>query len=95
MNIAQYVKAKSLEEAWELNQKKTAVVFGGGCWLRLSPQRRIQTAIDLSGLGLDTLAETEEAFVLGAMVTLRQIEKRVRPYMPLPKGLLKKRSAIL
>lgn len=74
MNIAQYVKAKSLEETWELNQKKTAVVFGGGCWLRLSPQRRIQTAIDLSGLGLDTMTETDTAIHLGAMVTLRQLE---------------------
>ena len=29
MNIAQYTKAASLEEAWELNQKRSAVVLGG------------------------------------------------------------------
>ena len=32
------------------------------------------TAIDLSGLGLDTIEETEEGFAIGAMVTLRQLE---------------------
>ena len=55
MNIVQYTKAASLEEAWELNQGRGAVVLGGCCWLRLSPQRRIAQAIDLSGLGLDAI----------------------------------------
>lgn len=35
---------------------------------------RIQTAIDLSGLGLDTIEETDEEFRIGCMVTLRQLE---------------------
>lgn len=70
MNIAQYTKAASLEEAWELNQKRSAVVLGGCCWLRLSPQRRIAQAIDLSALGLDQIEEGEDSFRLGAMVTL-------------------------
>lgn len=74
MNIAQYTKAASLEEAWELNQKRSAVVLGGGCWLRLSPQRRIAQAIDLSALGLDQIEEGEDSFRLGAMVTLGQLE---------------------
>ena len=68
MNIAQYTKAASLEEAWELNQKRSAVVLGGCCWLRLSPQRRIAQAIDLSALGLDQIEEGEDSFRLGAMV---------------------------
>lgn len=33
--IREYVKVSSLEEAYELNQKKANVVFGGGVWLRL------------------------------------------------------------
>lgn len=74
MNIAQYTKAASLEEAWELNQKRSAVVLGGCCWLRLSPQRRIAQAIDLSALGLDQIEEGDEAFRIGAMVTLGQLE---------------------
>lgn len=70
MNIVQYTKAATLEEAWELNQVRGAVVLGGCCWLRLSPQRRIAQAIDLSGLGLDTIEESDDSFTIGAMVTL-------------------------
>ena len=70
MNIVQYTKAASLEEAWELNQGRGAVVLGGCCWLRLSPQRRIAQAIDLSGLSLDTIEESDDSFKIGAMVTL-------------------------
>ena len=42
--IREYVKVSSLEEAYELNQKKANVVFGGGVWLRLG-KKNIQTAI--------------------------------------------------
>ena len=75
MNIAQYVKAESLAEAWELNKKKAAVVLGGGCWLRLSPKRPISAAIDLSGLGMDQLEESGTEFRIGCMVTLRELER--------------------
>lgn len=74
MNIVHYIKAKSLEEAWQLNQKRSAVILGGCCWLRMSPRRTLATAIDLTGLGLDEIHETEEAFCIGAMVPLRQLE---------------------
>ena len=37
--------------------------------------RNVQTAIDLSNLGLDEIEETDEEFKIGAMTTLRQIEK--------------------
>lgn len=74
MNITNYVKAKSLAEAFDLNQKKSSVILGGCCWLRLSPRRTIGTAIDLVGLGLDKIEETDEEISLGCMVTLRQIE---------------------
>ncbi|MGI5957989.1 MAG: FAD binding domain-containing protein [Massiliimalia sp.] len=69
----QYVKAASLEEAYELNQKKNNVILGGGCWLKMN-RKNYHTVIDLSGLGLDTIEETPEEVVLGAMVTLRQME---------------------
>lgn len=69
----QYVKASSLEEAYALNQKKSSAVLGGGCWMKMG-KRRIGALIDLSGLGLDAIEETEDSFVLGAMVTLRQLE---------------------
>lgn len=71
--VQQYVKVSSLEEAFTLNQKKSSAVLGGGCWMKMG-KRRIGTLIDLSGLGLDTIEETEDSFILGAMVTLRQLE---------------------
>ena len=73
LRFREYVKAESLEEAYEKNQKKSARVIGGMLWLKMQ-NRTIQTAIDLSGLGLDTIEETEEDFRIGCMVTLRQLE---------------------
>ena len=69
----QYVKAATLEEAYELNQKRNNAILGGGCWMKMN-RRRYQTLIDLSGLGLDKIEKTPDEFVLGAMVTLRQLE---------------------
>ena len=69
----QYVKAATLQEAYELNQKRNNAILGGGCWMKMN-RRRYQTLIDLSGLGLDKIEKTPEEFVLGAMVTLRQLE---------------------
>ena len=74
LKIKDYVKAGSLEEAYELNQKKSSVVVGGMLWLKMQ-NRQVGTAIDLSGLGLDKIEETEDAFSIGAMTTLRQIER--------------------
>lgn len=74
MHIAQYIKAQDLESAWELNQKKGSVIIGGGCWLRLSRQRMYRQVIDIAGLGLDTIEETDAAIRIGAMTTLRQVE---------------------
>ena len=56
-----FIMAESLDEAYELNRKKSAVICGGFCWLRLQ-NRTVQTMIDLSGLGLDQIEETEEGF---------------------------------
>lgn len=68
-----YRKVESLEEAYELNQKKANAVLGGIMWMKMTT-RNIQTGIDLSGLGLDTIEETEDAFSIGCMCTLRQLE---------------------
>ena len=74
MTIREYKRAESLEEAWQLNQKKTNRILGGMIWLKMETIN-VGTAIDLSGLGLDTIEETEEGFSIGAMVTLRQLEQ--------------------
>ena len=73
MTIREYKRAESLEEAWQLNQKKNNRVIGGMIWLKME-KINVGTAIDLSGLGLDAIEETDESFSIGAMVTLRQLE---------------------
>ena len=73
ITIQKYIRAQSLEEAWQLNQNKRNRVLGGMLWLRLG-KGSINTAIDLCDLGLSTIEETEEQFSIGAMATLRDIE---------------------
>lgn len=73
LKIKNYVKAESLEQAYELNQKRTNRIVGGMLWMKMSGAQ-IQTAIDLSGLGLDKIEESEEEFSIGCMATLRDLE---------------------
>ena len=73
LKIKSYVKVKSIAEAYELNQKKTACVLGGMVWLKMG-NRNVSTAIDLSGLGLDTVRETEEEYIIGCMTSLHDLE---------------------
>lgn len=73
LTIQNYVKAKSLEEAYQLNQKKANRIIGGMLWLKMS-RIRVQTAIDLSELGLNTIEEDEQEYRIGCMVTLRELE---------------------
>ena len=76
ITIQKYVRAQSLEEAWQLNQAKRNRIVGGMLWLRLG-RGGVGTAIDLSGLGLDKIEETDTEFSIGAMATLRQLEQHV------------------
>lgn len=69
----QYVRAQSLDEAYELYQKKPNFVLGGMLWLKMK-NKTLGTAIDLCDLGLDQIDEDENEFRIGAYVTLRQIE---------------------
>ena len=56
ITIQKYIRAKSLEEAYQLCQKKGSVVLGGMLWLK-QQNRRVSTAVDLCGLGLDKIEE--------------------------------------
>lgn len=72
--VKNYCMVSSLEEAYELKQKsRNNVIVGGNLWLRMG-NRQILNAIDLSGLGLDQIEESDEGFLIGCMVTLRQLE---------------------
>lgn len=73
LRIREYRRVNDLAEAYELNQKKTNHIIGGGLWIKIG-DRNLMTAIDLSGLGLDTIEETEDEFIIGCMVTLRDLE---------------------
>ena len=73
ITIQKYVRAQSLEEAWQLNQNRRNRILGGMLWLRLG-KGTVNTAIDLCDLGLDTIVENDEAFSIGAMATLRDLE---------------------
>ena len=73
ITIQNYVRAQSLEEAWQLNQDKRSRILGGMLWLRLG-RGSVNTAIDLCDLGLGTIEESTEQFSIGAMATLRDLE---------------------
>ena len=74
LSIQNYVRVKSLDEAYDLNQNRRNRILGGMLWLKMS-SITVPTAIDLSDLGLDTIEETDEEFSIGAMVSLRQLEQ--------------------
>ena len=54
-------------------RKKQPVYLGGMVWLKMG-NRNISTAIDLSGLGLDTIQEHDDEFVIGCMTSLHELE---------------------
>ena len=73
LTIKEFRKVSSIEEAYELNQKKTKRIIGGMLWLKMQTGN-VNIAIDLSGLNLDTIEETDTEFKIGAMTTLRDLE---------------------
>lgn len=75
LKFGNYVRVGTAAEAYELLQKnRNNKIVAGGIWMRLG-SRRVACAIDLSDCGLDTIEETEDEFRIGAMVTLRQLER--------------------
>ena len=75
LKFGTYVRVGNAAEAYELLQKnRNNKIVGGGIWMRLG-SRRVATAIDLSACGLDHIEETETEFRIGAMCTLRQLER--------------------
>lgn len=74
LRMKEYVKAKSVEEAFELLQKnRKNRIIGGMMWMRLQDVQ-IPVGIDISDCGLDQIEETEDEVKIGAMVTLRELE---------------------
>ncbi len=73
LKIKAYTMPTDMEEAYQLLQKDDAAIIAGGAWLKLLP-KTLSQGIDLSGLKLDSINESEEYYTIGSMVTLRQIE---------------------
>lgn len=61
LTIGNYVKVKTLEEAYELNQARNSRIMGGMMWMRLG-NARVKTIIDMSDLGLNEIEETDHVF---------------------------------
>ncbi|MBE6560446.1 MAG: xanthine dehydrogenase [Ruminococcaceae bacterium] len=73
LQIERYIRAETPAQAYELCRKKSNVILGGMLWLK-QQNRRVSTAVDLCGLGLDKIEETEDSIRIGAMVSLRDME---------------------
>lgn len=73
ITIKKYVRAESLEQAYELNQKKSNRILGGMLWMKMS-SGTVQNAIDLSDVVSAEISEHEDAFIIGAMTSLRSLE---------------------
>lgn len=73
ITIGKYIKAATLDEAYELLQVKNAHVFGGGAFIKMG-KKRISTAIDLSKLNLNYIEDREDHFALGGMTTFYDVE---------------------
>lgn len=77
LQIQNYVRVKSADEAIELLDKNPSnQIIGGMMWLRMQT-RRVQTAIDICELGYDKIEADEKGFRIGAMCTLRDVETHV------------------
>ena len=74
VTIKNYVRPETAAEAYELNQKRNNRIIGGMLFLKLE-SGSVDTAIDLSGLGLSGIEETAESFIIGAMTPLRALEQ--------------------
>ena len=73
LTIHKYIRAKSIEEAYELCQNRSSVVLGGMLWLKMQ-NRTVDYAIDLCDLGLNLIEDKGDEIHIGAMVSLRQLE---------------------
>lgn len=74
MNVNNYVKVNTLEEAYRLLKGNPLnKVLGGGLYLKKA-NASVNTLIDLSLLGLDKIEDEGDFVKVGALVTQRQFE---------------------
>lgn len=74
MNISNYVKPKSLDEAYDLlNASKKNHIIAGGAWLKLS-LKSAENLISLENLDLNFIKTSKDFIEIGATTTLREVE---------------------
>lgn len=74
LEIENYISPPNLDEALATLQESPGSVVLGGCgYLRLG-SRKIATAIDLSKIGIDQIAQSTSGIEIGAMTSLRDVE---------------------
>lgn len=80
MEIREYRRAASLEEAYELIHKSKQNVILGGCTFLRKTGRKIGIAVDLRDCGLDYIRETDHEMRIGAYTCFRDLETNTRLY---------------
>ncbi|MBN2605374.1 MAG: FAD binding domain-containing protein [Bacilli bacterium] len=87
MKIDHFYKASSIEDAYEVLTKNSKnAIIAGGAWMRLS-SKEIDTAIDLSELGMDKVVVEDDFIIIGAMTTLHSVESN-QDILQLGNGIL-------
>ncbi len=66
IKIKDYVRVGSLEEASELNQKRSACILGGMLWTKMGAEAGADGET-ICPLGLDQIEESEEEFSIGCI----------------------------
>lgn len=74
MRVQEYIKPDTLEDASRVLHQSGNNVIVAGCTLLRNKKLNIDTAIDLSRLGLRYITVAEDHIEIGAMATLRDIE---------------------
>ena len=73
LKVLEYVRPKTLEEAYELLQRDGAEILGGTTYARLS-DRTIKLAIDLQDVGISEIYEEDGYIVVGTMARLANMQ---------------------
>ena len=74
MKAKNYLRVKSLEEAYKLiNENPNNKILGGGLWLKKG-NAQAETLIDLIDLGLDKIEDKGDYVLVGALTSLNKLE---------------------
>ncbi len=74
MKVNEYYRASSLEDAYrKLQENPKNMILAGGLWIKKIGQN-VETLVDLSTLGLNTISENKEEVMVGSMGTQREFE---------------------